>query len=59
MIEGLTDKVEEVGAGGVRMGKQELGDGASKAGQEFAIRSSVHAVMGLLDSFFGGAMLLA
>jgi hypothetical protein len=40
------------------MAQEEGGDGASVTRQEFAVGSTVHAVVSLLDSLFGGEFLL-
>jgi len=56
--ESAVDEGEQVGAGGVRVGVQEAGDGAGEARQELAVRSALEAVVCLLDDLLGGEGLL-
>ena len=57
--EGPVDEVDQVGAGGLGAGQEELDDGAGEARQELAVGSAVQAVVRLLDRFLGGQALLA
>src|SRR5262249_45716587 len=57
--EGAVDKVEQIGTAGLGVAKQELGDGPGIAGQEFAVRTTVQAMVGLLEGLLGGEPLLA
>ena len=57
-VPGSLDEIEYVVACGLRVAQQELGDGAGKARQQFAVGSPGQAVMGGLDSFFGGSSLV-
>ena len=57
-LEGLVDEVQHVGAGGLGVAVEEVGDRPGVAGQELAVGAAVEAVMGLLDGLLGGEGLL-
>jgi hypothetical protein len=58
-LPGAVDESDDVSAAGLRVGEEELGDGSGKAGQEFAVGTTVHAVMGGLNGLLGREPLLA
>ena len=52
------NEIEDVVAGGVGMGQDELGDGSRVARQQLAIRSPRHAMLRCLNRFLGRDALL-
>jgi hypothetical protein len=56
--EGSIDKVDQIGACGVGVAQEEASNGSGVTGQEFAVGSAIHTVVGLLDGLLGGEFLL-
>jgi hypothetical protein len=57
-VPGVFDKVEEIVTRGLGMSQEELGDGAGKAWQQFAVGPASLAVVGCLDGLLGREPLL-
>ena len=58
-LPGTPDEVEQIVARGLGMGKEELGDRAGMARQEFSVRATAEMVVNLLAHLFGGEFLMA
>ena len=56
--EGGLDKGDQIGAAGIGVLDEEGSDGTGVTGQEFAIRTAIEAVVGLLNDFFAREVLL-